>query len=139
MSFFSNIKQKMDTKALNGLTGKAYDKICQERASQDLSLFFGLNPGKVNPDCLQLALGIACAAYPNAVYELADHEIVRNLLPEPIVDWNTAGRIAHEWIHFGEGDHMGCVRKIFNLGTKEFLSGMKERFELKHRQKNEQT
>lgn len=99
-------------KAKSGLAGRAARKMMSGEVRGDM--------GAV-PMPQIIAAAMAHAAYPNS--EASDPSLneIFPYLPEPIIDWDSAGRTAHQCLDFGDFSADECMRMIYGKNCLELI------------------
>lgn len=97
--------------AFKGLVKSAYGKICRD---------YGFSQATA-PAAFVYALMIAHAAYPAGRWGTDDADAVLLALPTPALDWDAAGKIAHQYVHFNEGTLETCIQRIYGRSVQQLL------------------
>jgi hypothetical protein len=91
-----------------GLTNRSFQAICEEFSSSGPMSGF-------------LAVAIAQAAYPDAVYDAEGCDQFNSLLPRPIVTAKQAQGLSESWLDKRLISYDDCVSRIYGLGTTALI------------------
>jgi hypothetical protein len=95
-------------RARRGLTNRSYDQICREIGSDGgVSVFF--------------AVAIAAAVYPTAKYGSEPWDQFNSMVPKPVVDPSTAGKIAEAWVDRRQMSWETCVRRLYGCDPSQLI------------------
>lgn len=99
-----------------GLTNRSFQAICEEFSSSGPMSGF-------------LAVAIAQAAYPDAVYGDEGYDQFNSLLPRPIVTQNQAQGLSESWLDKRLFSYDECVSRIYGVGTTALIETAFESFD----------
>jgi len=105
LSWFNNF-------AFQGLVKSAHGKICRDH---------GFSQGTA-PVAFVYALMLAHAAYPSGRWGTADADAVLLALPTPTLDWDSAGKLAHQYVHFNEGTLETCIYRMYGRSVQQLVN-----------------
>ncbi len=91
-----------------GLTNRAYEQICRE-------------VGSAGGGSALFAVAVAAAVYPNAVYGTEQWDQFNPMLPRPIVDPATAGKISEAWVDHRQMTWEACVSRLYGRDPTKLL------------------
>ena len=72
---------------------------------------------------------MAHAAYPNTESSEPELNKIFPYLPEPIIDWDSAGRTAHQCLDFGDFNADECMRMIYGKNCLELIEFVMKGYE----------
>lgn len=102
---------RLTNSAFKGLVKSTHAKICRD---------YGFSQATA-PVAFVYALMIAHAAYPSGRWGTADADAVLLALPTPALDWDSAGKLAHQYVHFNEGNLEACIQRIYGRSVQQLL------------------
>jgi hypothetical protein len=76
---------------------------------------------------LPFALMLAHAAYPTGRWGTSDIDAILTALPNPVMDWDSAGKVAHRYVHFNEGTVEMCIHRMYGRPASELLERCAEK------------
>lgn len=83
-------------------------------------------PKEAHPLVVPMAVMVAHASYPKAKMGIAEVDAAIARLPQPIVNSDTAGTIAHRFTYFHEMTLNDCLKQQYGKNLEELMVFFKE-------------
>ena len=98
----------LSNRARRGMTNRAFEQICRE-------------VGSAGAGSAMFAVAIAAAVYPDACYGSEDWDQFNSVLPKPIVNPTTAGKISEAWVDHHQMSWDACISKLYGRSPTALL------------------
>lgn len=73
------------------------------------------------------AVAVAAAVYPDAIYGSDQWDEFNSMLPAPVVDPSTAGKISEAWVHHHQMSWDACISRLYGCDPRELIESPDDR------------